>query len=253
MFNRSKTALSIIALVAPLVTIICLIITWMLLMPLCVDTGQTITSVKTTVDKLTRLRPASLDDPELLKAMQQAVHEPYIASLWLIGPDGRFVQTVGGAFFTPTGSTVEELATDDTKCILATLPEGRLNETDKMWLLAASAIRREGEHNDILRHLLRPIQLPQNNQTAILGVAYLASAAELGWFYKCVVLASLFSLIAYWLSLPLWVFLDAKEHGERTVFWAVFVLVGNVVALMAYILTRPPIFVRSSPPNTEEK
>ncbi|MGD0655449.1 MAG: hypothetical protein ABSA16_13990 [Thermoguttaceae bacterium] len=239
MFNRSKTALTTLALLAPLVTVICAIVTWLLLTPLRVDTGQTIPSVKATVTKLTELHPSSVDDPELIKAMQEAAHEPYIASLWLIGPDGRFVRTVGGAYFTPTGSTVDELATDDTKCILAALPEETLNATSRMWLLAASAIRREGEHNDILRHLLRPIQL-SNSQPAILGVAYLASAAEIGWVYKSVVLTGLISLIIYWLSLPLWVFLDAKEHGERATVWAAFVLIGNLVALMAYILTRPP-------------
>jgi len=248
MFNRSKTALSALALLAPLVTVVCAIIASMMLMPLHVDTGQTIASVKPTVDKLTELRPASLDDPELLKAVKEALYAPCIATLWLIGPDGRIVWAAGStAQSTTMGSTVETLATDDTKCILSALPQGILNENSRLWLLTASAIRREGDHNDIYRHLLRPIQLSKNSQPAILGVAYLASAAEVGWLYKSVVITGLLSLIIYWFSLPLWVFLDAKENGERASIWAAFVLIGNLVALMAYILTRPPR------PNTTEQ
>ena len=251
MFNRSKTALSTIALVAPLVTVVCVIITFLLLTPLKVDTGQTILSVKPTVTKLTEMRPASLDDPELLKAMKEAVLAPDIATLWLIGPDGRIAWAAGStAESTPVGDSVQILATKDTQCLLAALPDEILNENSRLWLLAASAVRCEGEHNDIYRHILRPIQFSKDGQTAILGVAYLASAAKISWVYKSVLLTGLFSLIIYWLSLPLWVFLDAKEHDERAVVWAAFVLIGNLVALMAYILTRPPRLIRSPTPNT---
>jgi hypothetical protein len=241
MFNRSKITLSAIAMVTPLVTVICIIITSIFLAPLCVDTGQTIPLVKTTLAKVTELRPTSLDDPELLRTLGEALKASNIATLWLIGTDGQIVWAAGStAESTPVGSTVETLATDDTKRIISALPQEILNQNSRLWLLAASAIRREGEHNDIYRHLLCPIQFSQNNQTAILGVAYLASAAKVGWIYKCVLLIGIASLISYWLSLTLWVFLDAKEHGDRAIIWAAFVLVGNLVALMAYILTRPP-------------
>jgi hypothetical protein len=57
-------------------------------------------------------------------------------------------------------------------------------------------------------------------------------------------LAGLLALAVYWLCLPLWVWLDARERGERAWAWAVFVLLGNPVALPAYILARVP---RSAP------
>ena len=47
--------------------------------------------------------------------------------------------------------------------------------------------------------------------------------------------------LLYWLSLPLWVFLDARKYGKHAWLWAIYVSFGNLVALVAYILTRPPI------------
>jgi hypothetical protein len=52
------------------------------------------------------------------------------------------------------------------------------------------------------------------------------------------VLAVPLGLGVFWLSLPAWVWLDARRRGERAFVWALFVLTGNVVALMAYLLTR---------------
>ena len=196
-----------------------------------------------------------LDDPEFLKAMEQAVHEPYIATLWLIGPEGRIVWAAGStAQSTPVGQGVETLATTDTQRIIASLPQGTLDETSRLWLLAASAIRREGEHNDIYRHVLRPIQLSKDNQQAILGVAYLASDAKLSikpWMFYLFKFVFQISFLIYWLSIPLCVYFDAKQHGEWALVWAAFVLIGNVVALIAYILTRAPRLIRSTPPSTE--
>jgi hypothetical protein len=40
----------------------------------------------------------------------------------------------------------------------------------------------------------------------------------------------------YWLALPLWVFLDARDRRERALAWGIFVLIGNLVALLAYLL-----------------
>ena len=48
-------------------------------------------------------------------------------------------------------------------------------------------------------------------------------------------------LMVYWLVLPWWVFLDAKARGERAWVWAMFVLLGNLVALFAYLLARHPL------------
>jgi hypothetical protein len=253
MYNRFKKILPFIAILSGLLAIVCLLLLWKILAPLGVDTGQTIPSVRNTVAKITALHPASLDDPELLKTLEEAVDEPYIATLWLIGPDGRIIWAAGStAQSTPVGDSVKSLATSDMQRLLAALPDGILNETSRLWLLAASAIRREGEHNDIYRHLLRPIKLAQDGPTAILGVAYEASNIGPGVIYKIKILLSTFmsSCLIYWLSLPLCVYFDAKQHGEHALVWAAFVLIGNVVALIAYLLTRTPRLLRSTPTST---
>jgi hypothetical protein len=36
------------------------------------------------------------------------------------------------------------------------------------------------------------------------------------------------------------VFLDARQYGDYACAWALFVLIGNLVALIAYLLARPP-------------
>lgn len=260
MFNRLKMALSLSTLLALIVGFICfcVILALIAIIPREIDPGRSLPLVNATVAKLTSLHPSSLQDPDFRLALEDALKAPHINTLWLIGPDGRIVWAQGStASSTPIGSTVEELAIEDTKSILDALPEGTLNENNRMQLLAASAIRREGNHNDVYRHLIRPLQLSQNNQTALLGVSYSACFGGAELVHVIVGLAALLggliSFIIYWLSLPLWVFFDAKEHGDRAPIWAAFVLIGNVVALMAYILTRPPRLVSSPLPIRGDK
>jgi len=45
-------------------------------------------------------------------------------------------------------------------------------------------------------------------------------------------------LAAYWFSLPAWVVTDARRRGEKAVAWGLFVLLGNVVALVFYLQVR---------------
>ena len=46
------------------------------------------------------------------------------------------------------------------------------------------------------------------------------------------------TLILYWLSLPLWIFLDARRREEKKWVWGFFTLIGNIVSLLIYLLTR---------------
>jgi hypothetical protein len=48
------------------------------------------------------------------------------------------------------------------------------------------------------------------------------------------------SLIWLWFLLPSWVYIDARERGvPRPLLWAVLTLLGNVFALMVYLVSRP--------------
>jgi hypothetical protein len=164
-----------------------------------------------------------------------------VATIWLIAPDRRFVY-VGGATAqsTPEGSTAEELAGHETCRMLSTLPADALSAEQRTWLLSAAAIRCEGDHNDIFRHLLRPVRDPDGRLVGLIGVAYEASTGTVGAVYIFAAIVALAGLCLYWLSLPLWVFLDARQRGDHACAWAAFVLIGNLVALIAYVLAQWP-------------
>jgi hypothetical protein len=100
----------------------------------------------------------------------------------------------------------------------------------------------EGEHNDVWRHLLREIRGPDDEPVGWIGITFDVSplVSAPGAAYIAFILVLLLALGAYWLSLPVWVWLDARSRGERAWVWGVFVLLGNLVALLAYILARRP-------------
>ncbi len=45
-------------------------------------------------------------------------------------------------------------------------------------------------------------------------------------------------LIAFWGTIPSWMLLDARRRGERAAVWGLFGLLGNVMALVVYLLVR---------------
>jgi hypothetical protein len=203
------------------------------------DTGATRLAAAAAVEQIISPPPASLDDAGFRRAVEALPGKTYIANVWLFAPDGRIVSSAGNMM--PNDGTAAGHASADTRRLLATLPEGALTDEQSTLLLVASAIQSEGEHNDVLRHLVRAIRSPDGALLGWMGVAYDVSPAvtspNAGWIV--LLLAWLFFVGAYWISLPLWVWLDARQRGERAGVWAMFVLIGNLVALMAYVLTRP--------------
>ena len=214
---------------------------------LLVDTGETRAVVENNLAGLESLRPVSLDAPEVQKEMEQLLKSRFVATVWLFSPQGNLEYSAGStAFREPT--TAEQRATDETKRILAMLPEGALNEQQRQWLLMASAIQSEGEHNDVYRHLLRPLRSADGATLGMIGVAYdvSESVGSPGLVWMATVILFFLGLIFYWFSMPVWVWLDAKERGERALLWALFVFMGNLVALIAYLLVRVPLLTPKS-------
>lgn len=196
-------------------------------------------SVERSLMGLRDLDPASAEDPTLARVAEELLGDPHVSTVWLFTPAGRLVLASGAmAASTPLGSGVEELATTDAVELISVLPDGVLPPEAETSLLAASAIRREGSHNDLYSHLLRPVENRDGSTRALIGVAYLASGWQSGIGWKVAVLIAALSLAVYWLSLPLWVLLDGSERGEQVIPWTAFVLIGNLVALVAYLLTR---------------
>ena len=45
-------------------------------------------------------------------------------------------------------------------------------------------------------------------------------------------------LLAFWITIPSWMLLDARRRGERAAAWGLFGLLGNVMSLVIYLLVR---------------
>jgi hypothetical protein len=188
-----------------------------------------------------KLKPSSILDPDLRELMDEVIQQPYVATLWLISSEGEIVYSVGS---TAMQGTLRERATNEMKSALESLPPDQFSQEQTLMLLAASAIRSEGEHNDVYRHLVRPLASSAGAPLGLVGMAYdvspqVGAVPAIGEIISLLLLA--LSLGLYWLSLPLWVYLDARQRGERTWVWAVFVLMGNLAALLAYLLARAPL------------
>lgn len=51
-------------------------------------------------------------------------------------------------------------------------------------------------------------------------------------------IAALASFILFWLSIPAWIALDAQKRREKAAVWGIFGLLGNMIALVVYLLVR---------------
>jgi hypothetical protein len=203
------------------------------------DPGERRLSAENSVESVTGMTPGSIDDPAFQTAVQNLLNAPYIATVWLVAPDGNIVYSSGS---TSRQGNVEEQATVEMESVLSALPQDALTSEQRLQLWTASTIQAEGEHNDVYDHLLREARDPGGNLVALVGVAYDVSAGmggvSTGWIVE--ILALLLGLAVYWLSLPLCVLLDGRRRGEKAVIWAIFVLIGNLAALIAYLLVRAP-------------
>ncbi len=208
-----------------------------------VDTGVTRISVE---EALGRWLPKSVEtasDARLLKAAAEVDKSAYVAATWVVGPGGEIVFQHGGPG--KAGDRVQDLARDDMAPAIDALAAGTLSEPQRLQLLAVAAMRREGEHNDVFRHLVRVVPNRAGALAALVVLAYDVSPA-LGAAPDAAYLALLFSALAgfgaYWLGLPLWVALDARSRGDAALLWGLFVFFTNLVGLLAYLLVlrRPP-------------
>ena len=245
MLRRFRQTLPILAVLGAITVVVYISVAMRVRRTALTDTGETRPVAEATLAGLQAMHPASIDDADFRRAVERAPQERYVTGVWLFTPDGRTVYSSG---VVASRGTVEDWATTDTLRVLDALPERALSAEQRTMLLAASAIRAEGTHNDVLRHLLRPIETPDGSVVALIGAAYDVSewVAAPGMVWIIGVLGGLAGFLLYWLSLPLWVFLDARERGERAWPWATFVFMGNLVAFIAYLVSRSPVKARST-------
>jgi hypothetical protein len=250
MLKRIQRSLPAIAAVALAVAITSLLIVEVQLKKLKAESGETRPTVDAAVKQLQASRPRSLDEPGFREALDNFSRSRYVNAVWLIRLDGHIAFSTAG--FATTGS-VQDLALDETRRVLSEIPEGYLSAQQRIALLAASTIQREGEHNDIFRQMIRPIQDRNDVELGFIGVSY-AAAAKAGAFPGMSYAMALFlipiGLVVYWVALPWWVFLDATGRKDKAWAWTLFVLLGNLAALFAYLLTRHPSSATSEASST---
>lgn len=236
-----KHRLPIVAVIAVAVVLISFIIVNHQVSQSHVDTGETRPVVDAAVAEIQALHPSSLDEPSFRKALEKFCHTQYVNGVWLIRLDGQIAFSNTG--FANRGR-VERWATQETQRVLSEIPEGFLTPQQRIALLTASAIQSEGEHNDVFRQMIRPLQSNDGTELGFIGVAYdinTEMSGFPGYGYAVALFLILIGFMVYWLVLPWWVFLDAKARGEQAWVWAMFIFLGNLVALFAYLLTRHPL------------
>jgi hypothetical protein len=240
MRDRIKAALPFVAVAALLVTGTSFIVIEVGRAPMLIDSGETRQVVQREVNRVAGLHPSSVDEHAFRAAWEGLRRAEYVATAWLIAADGRIVSAEGSTAASAGAGYVKDLALADARRLVESAGADLAADQQQL-LLAASAIQREGEHNDIYRHMVRAVRDAEGRQVGILGVAYDVSpalGARVSGGYVATIIVFTLALIIFWLALPVWVFMDAGERGERESLWASFVLIGNVVALCAYLLTR---------------
>ena len=249
MYSQLKRRLPMVAAIAGVAAVILIAFFANLVASQQRELGAILQSVQKTLASLEALRPASIEDSAFRDAVKQTLKAPHVASVWLFAPDGRIVFSEGAS--TASRDGVQGLATSDTLRVLDGFHKGDPFEIQRVGMMALSAMPREGEHNEVFLPYVQAIRGPSGSYVALVGVAYevsdvipkrgrLGSIAGVLGFYLAAAI--------YWLALPLWVFLDARDRRDRALAWGIFVLIGNLVALLAYLLaTSRPSAGHSSP------
>lgn len=204
------------------------------------EAEETLDAAVEAVGRFQGVEAESVEDSALQTLADDLVETPYIATIWLISPEGEFTYSTGS---TAMQGMIEERISRDFNALLQTLPADRFSEEQILMLKTASAVRSEGEHNDVYRHIVRSIFSDNGTWLGLAAVAYDVSpqiSIAPGIWEKVSLVVFGLSLLGYWFSLPMWVFLDARLRGERAWVWAVFVFLGNLMALLAYLLVRVP-------------
>lgn len=205
-----------------------------------VDNGETTAAVNAALEQTLTFHPSGAQDPALTDALRRFQSTPYVATVFLFDLQGNVLYSEGA---TAMHLKAQKRVGKEFAPLLKALPENTLDEEQIALLNAVAAMRAEGEHNDIYLHRVAPVKDRNGNTIAVLGVAYEISPAlggtDAGWMLGILLMLLGFGL--YWLALPLWTYLDAERCGEPARIWGLFVLLGNLVALLAYLI------VRSSP------
>lgn len=193
------------------------------------------------LDKLKEIRvdsADSLNSNAFFDYVEQTLSVPVIKTKWLISEKGEVVYTNGMmSQSTPLHSNVFCLADDQSRGLIEAV-ECNMDTLQKHIMLIAASIRREGEHNDVVGHLVMPLKTSSNVLVGYIAMAYsLDDLKPTNLIYIVVIVALMISFLLYWLLLPLWVYFDCRNRNNKYVLWSIFVLLGNIPALIAYLIS----------------
>lgn len=213
-------------------------------------------STGATLEQVARMVTRLDSDVETQRTLAEAfAKNDTLQRLWVVDERGYIAYY---AKEQPAARTVEVLAPRNIHTLLETLPAGLLRPDQRLAILTAAAVQRTAKElrNDGfetnytspwsrgnmggLHTRLLPIKgglIAVAAQTPSFSVPSLISD-ELNRLERSYGRTINIALLLYWLSIPLWVVLDALRHRERAVVWGLFTLIGNIVALLIYLLSR---------------
>ena len=192
-----------------------------------------------------KLKQIRLDSKEAIYSksfidyLNKTLNSSIINTKWLISDKGIIIYANGMmAASTPVNSSVSGSIDNQSQGLLNAVDES-LDTLQKKMLYIAATIRSEGEHNDILGHIVMPLKTNSNELAGFVGVAYeLDDSNQSVQVYVIISIALIICFLIYWLSLPLWVYFDSRSRKEKYILWTLFVLIGNLPAYIAYLLSK---------------
>jgi len=192
-----------------------------------------------------KIKQIRIDNKEAIQSksfhdyLNNVLNDGVINTKWLISDKGIILYANGMmAASTPLNSSVFLSIDDQSRGLLNAVDES-LDTLQKEMLYIAATIRSEGEHNDILGHIVIPLKTSSNELAGYIGVAYeLGNSEQSIQLYVIISIALLISFLFYWVSLPVWVYFDSRNRNEKYILWTMFVLIGNLPAYVAYLLSK---------------
>lgn len=161
-----------------------------------------------------------------------------INTKWLISKDGIIIFASGMmAASTPLNTSIHILI-DNQSLGLINAVEGNIDSLQKQLLYVAAAIRSEGDHNDMIGHIVMPLKTNSDELAGFVGVAYDLDDTVQPFQFYIIDIALIISFLVYWLSFPLWVYFDCRKRDNKYILWTLFVLIGNLPAYIAYLITK---------------
>ena len=196
---------------------------------------------KIAVNKLKEIRIENKENfksKAFIDSLNKTLDGSMINTKWLISKNGEIIYASGMmAASTPINANVYSLV-DNESLGLINAVKGNIDSLQMQLLYISAAIRSEGDHNDMLGHIVIPLQTILGDLVGFVGVAYKLNDTVQEFQIYIIDIVLLISFLVYWLSFPLWVYFDCRKRENCNILWTLFVFIGNLPAYIAYLITK---------------